>query len=221
MKKVLILISLLLVLSACSSSNIDIEKVSNKVIDKMLYDTKTAVPNMNKPYYRYYLPTDVGRLNSTQLSEVFIKKDTKIVMNFITNDVIIEEYYTDKEAKQTDEIKIDKNDSSYIHIIKEYEVKNEDKKLKLDLMIVELNDDEIVIKLVMDHVSFYSKMKKVELKNNLSSMISIGKSVKFDKTKILNDYSLKTSVDSVSKEFDFTKQEIPESGMVQDIIDKD
>ena len=48
---------------------------------------------MNKPLYSYYLPRDIGRVLSNDLSSVLKKDGTQFIMNFNPNAVVIHDYY--------------------------------------------------------------------------------------------------------------------------------
>ena len=103
MKKWALLLCALL-LSGCK---VDHAKIQNSITDELIKMTENEpiyYTTMEKPLYSYYLPKDVGRISSNELSSLFVKDGVKFIMNFNPNKVVIHDYYYKDKVITSEEL---------------------------------------------------------------------------------------------------------------------
>ena len=84
MKKWTLLLCALL-LSGCKVDHVKIQDgITNELIE-MTENEPIYYTTMEKPLYSYYLPKDIGRISSNELSSLFVKDGVKFIMNFNPN----------------------------------------------------------------------------------------------------------------------------------------
>ena len=92
MKKVACL-WLALLLCGCQVNEADLKSELTNEFHELSDQAPISYTTMNKPLYSYYLPKDVGRLQSNPLSSLFMKDGVRFIMNFNPNEVVIHDYY--------------------------------------------------------------------------------------------------------------------------------
>ena len=102
MKKVACLM-LTLLLCGCQVNETDLKNELTSELNELSDQDPVAYTTMNKPLYSYYLPKDVGRIQSNPLSSLFMKDGVKFIMNFNPNEVVIHDYYQMDTVKVLEE----------------------------------------------------------------------------------------------------------------------
>lgn len=152
MKKYIGLCVLSLLLFGCSATSEDqIKKQVDNILSQQVSDVEIAAINYSKPYYSYYLPTDVKISESNELSSVLNKDGFKIILNFTPSAIIISEYYVNFDEEKDLEIEF-----------KNYTEENlksliQDERLRLQTHNAEKADKEVDLKETIDYTPTFSK----------------------------------------------------------------
>ncbi|MEG0313899.1 MAG: hypothetical protein RR646_01400 [Erysipelotrichaceae bacterium] len=225
----IVLLLLAIVLSGCTPQ-ITFSNINQDTINNINAQVELAPTNSTKKYYSYYLPTDVGRIKSTDLSEMLVKNNNNIIMNFETSNLIIEQYYTnkdddkdkktvkdaDKDKKQV-ETTTDKTDSDE-KVFKGTYKNNNDEELAYKIIIKKCENERYFIYFDGYVVNFYTIVNESEIESQLINIFKMAKSFKYDRELILKSFSLKSASSSKAESFDFTKENMPESGMLSEMV---
>lgn len=192
MRKLLILLMSCLMLAGCA--NINEENLPETILSALqTIDEQEAIddPNMSKPFYRYYLPKDIGRIKSNQLSSVFLKDGYHFVMNFDAAQIVINEYYSEDDTHhEMVDVSLTKNEAD--SLVYNGSFKNAFGVVHPYVCTIEkLNKKNYLLVLDIDYVKFYTITPMAELSTMIQSMFDIAKSVKYDSRKILSEFSLK------------------------------
>lgn len=175
--------------------------------------------NMHKRLYDYYLPKDIGRISSNELSSVFKKDGTKFIMNFNPNAIVIRDYYYEinhlfMEMRDTKIISTSENGVRFEGTFK----KQDGKVHSYSCVIDKLENGKYFMFLNMEYIYFYTIAYGAELESLSKSMFQIGQSVQFDSDQIVSIYSLKSSSEYLTENLDELYEELPESGYLSDLI---
>ncbi|MEG0284320.1 MAG: hypothetical protein RR601_05920 [Erysipelotrichales bacterium] len=217
----IILILFILVLSGCTPQ-VTFSNISQETINNINSQTELAPTNATKKYYSYYLPTDVGRLKSTDLSELLVKKNNNIVMNFETSNLIIEKYYTSKEEdkdkdKDKDKAEVKDKANSEEKVFNGTYTNNNEEELTYRIIIKKCENERYFIYFDGYVVNFYTIVNDSDIESQLINIFKMAKSFKYDRELILKSFSLKSVGSTKAEAFDFTKENMPESGMLSEM----
>lgn len=218
MKKLALLLCALL-LSGCKVDHLKIQNDITNELNKMTNYEPIYYTTMEKPLYSYYLPKDVGRISSNELSSLFVKDGVKFIMNFNPNKIVIHDYYYKDKIVSSEELKI--NEESDLYYDASGTFKGSDKRYHYyDIKVVHLRDNNYLLKLDMSYVNYLAVVKPVEIKPLIKSMFTMAKSIHFDADYVVNEYSLQSTSESVKVSLEEFNEELPESGLLSDLIEK-
>lgn len=91
----------------CACSPLSEETVENRVasiLSKNVNDVKIAPSNKSKTFYQYYLPADISLEDANETGALLTKNGFDIVFNFITSNLIINEYYTNVDEDHNEDV---------------------------------------------------------------------------------------------------------------------
>lgn len=218
MKK-LMLVLLICLLTACSVEDQQIKEGLSQEFKTMSQVEPITYTTMSKPLFAYYLPKDVGRIDSNPLSSLLIKDGVQFIMNFNPNRIVIHDFYRKSMEMEYQNPEVTENEHYY-------EVKgtfkgNDGKFHEYSASIIELDRDDYFLQLDMGYVNFTSVMKKVQLRPLIHSMMVIGKSIQYDSDEVVSTYSLKYSSDSITKDLEKFEGILPDEGSLSDLIDEE
>ncbi len=218
MKKLALLLCALL-LSGCKVDHVKIQDgITNELIKMTEYEP-IYYTTMEKPLYSYYLPKDVGRISSNELSSLFVKDGIKFIMNFNPNKVVIHDYYYKDKVVTAEELTVNEESNLYYDATGTF--KGSDKRYHYyDVKVTHLKDNNYLLKLDMSYVNYLAVVKPVEIKPLMKSMFTIAKSIHFDADYVVSEYSLKSTSESVKVSLEEFNEELPESGLLSDLIEK-
>lgn len=253
------------VLCACSSISKDmVDERVTAILSTNATNVEIASANRKKPYYNYYLPSDMGVKEANDTGAILKKNGYNIVMNFNTSNLIINEYYTDlseddkKEdiiykyyteesfkalkdeellVPKKDEIDSIDEDKEKSHAPVNYKLKKQEKKgiysysgyydsaqhdgLYYQLRLKRVHDD-YYIHLNGTLATFTSVAPAEEVDKLVNSMMIVLKSIRYDKEKILENFSLKYDLKIMEEKFkennEFIYQNLPSEGYLEDLI---
>lgn len=213
MKKLLLALLTLGLLTGCTSTISDktiSEEVKNEVED-LNKIAKEIKPNMSKRYYQYYLPTNVGRVVSSNLGEVFKVNNINFTMNLDSN-YIINNYYSQSAntSRKSDEPLVS---GEYISA--------KGTKYPYKLYVEEVSEDDRYLYLDCTIVNFETITNSVYVDDLTKAMFKIAMSMDIDMKDILADFSALELIDE-NKEEDLNEylEEVPKEGVLAEQIKK-
>lgn len=193
------------------------DDITNEIIT-MSKAAPVSYYTMSKPFYSYYLPKDIGRIDSNDLSSLLVKDGTKIIMNFNPNSIVIHDYYHKDEIKVYEENLIDENYEHYYHSNGTF-LGSDYRFHDYSIQIAKLDDTDFLLYLDLAYVNFTTIVKEVQLESFVHSMFIIGKSLKYDSSEIIAHYSLQSTLDSIKQDLEEFNEELPNDGSLSDLIE--
>lgn len=218
MKKLACLLMVCL-LFGCQTNSNQIKSNISKEITTMAKSAPFDYTTMNKPLYSYYLPKDIGRIDSNDLSSLLVKDGVKIIMNFNPNSVVIKDYYQKNENTFYVENEINVNYNFYYQSTGTYLGKDY-KYYNYSVRIMKLDDTDYLLYLDMGYVNFTSIVKEVQLSSFIHSCFVIAKSIDYDSKEVVTYYSLQSTSDSIKQDLEEFNEQLPNDGSLSDLIDK-
>ena len=194
---------MLLLLSACKSQPISFSESLHKSLSRPLpFGT-----NYSKPYYKYYLPPNMGVKSSTEIGSVLSINRDEIMMNLKVSRVVALSY--DDKDFGLDDLKkeegnifqegghyLDINDKERMFLFTVYEIK------KYRYLMVLENERVELVSIVDGHNASYI----------LENMMLILRSLDVNDELIVAQYSNKEIIEDKTIHEDFFEHVVPESG---------
>ena len=217
--KILLVMILLQNLAGCFS------KVEGSVEDIVKQAMKDSVnqeiapfTNIDKDYYRFYLPKDVGRKSSDVSSNVLVYRDNSFVMCVNVPNVIKDHYYYDSTTGENsgaqvfnEDIEIQRFNGTYVDyadIVVDYQI-----------LVITVDQDLYYLQLSNRYLSFGAVVFKSGLGPLLSKMLAIAKTVRINYELIANDFSNREIAgNSATDALELFREKKPSSGLLIDII---
>lgn len=205
MRKIVISI-MLLALAGCSTSNIDFNETFDRANSRINEAPLPPSNNFNKGLFSYYLPQDIGVLESNNISSVLISDDIKIFMSVNVSSVMSE-----KERKLT-------LDDTDFKLNETFTVQGRKKDKDGKVFIEQLSNNNFLLYVVVDDVFFVSSLNKVEIPRALEKILLVARSLEVDKAAIVAEFSNKETFSFEKEVIELFSDSIPEDGMIKDII---
>lgn len=217
MKKLALLLCVLL-LTGCKVDHVKIQEDITSELTEMAEHEPIHYTTMEKPLYSYYLPKDIGRISSNELSSLFIKDGVKFIMNFNPNRIVIHDYYYKDRFIDYDEPTINEDSDLYYEASGTFRG-SDNRYHYYDCQIVYLEGNNYLLKLDMSYVNYLAVVQPVQIQSLIHSMLVIAKSVQFDAEYVVSEYSLKSTSESIKMSLDAFNEELPDSGYISDLIE--
>ena len=216
MKKLIVLWGVLL-LCGCSS-RISIEQQVLEELEHQQSAAGVTFTNMDKRYYSYYLPKDVGRISSDELSSVLIKDNTRFTMSLETSKLIVSDYYHDPHARVVPEeaslVSSEEGVMRFNGWYKDFEGNHQ----KYDLTVSDFGK-AYLMRLEAGNFDFYSIVTRANMNSLLSSFFTIVRSSRVDDELVINDFSLQNERNRNGDEV-MNEEIVPEEGAIKDLVGK-
>lgn len=217
MRKLLLICSTLFLLCGCVIEESELAETLYTTLKEQEETKPVYDVNMSKNYYSYYLPKHMGRVKSDDLSSIFLKDNYKVIMNFDASQIVINEYYNKEfEPDVFNELKVTKDDGeSFVFngsFFNAYDIAH-----PYNIKIEKLAPNQWMMKLKADYALFYAIVPHAELASVIEDCFVIAKSIRYDSTKILNDFSLKSASEAVKQSLESLNQEVPVDGYLKDL----
>ena len=206
-------------LSGCQINSNQIKSNITKEISTMAKSIPSDYITMNKPFYSYYLPKDIGRIDSNDLSSLLVKDGVKIIMNFNPNSVVIKDYYQKNENTVYIENTVNENYEFYYQSNGTYLGKDY-KYYDYSIRIMQLDETDYLLYLDMGHVNFTTIVKEVQLPSFIHSCFVIAKSIDYDSKEVVAFYSLQSTSESIKQDLEEFNEQLPNDGTLSDLIEK-
>lgn len=203
--RILLICSLLFVMSACSTSQPDFESLLNRFFAQ----TPSYTTNQNKTYYNYYLPPNVGNLESTLTSNIFVFDNTEVILNLDIASVI-QEVYFEPEAISSTNTTSNMFTGSY----------TDDQSINRTyaFYVYDLGNQSLLIRLQNSQSVMVSIVKNSSAEIVLNQMVTIFKSITIDQESIVNDFTIKNSLVYNNVFQDFFAQTPPVNSSVKEMM---
>lgn len=212
MKKLPLLFTCLLLTGCTLQSNVDLQnEITESIATSSTYTIHT--PNISKTYYSYYLPVNIGRMQSTSSGNILNDRGRQFVMNLNVSSIINSNYYTEANSSlSTDSLSdpvayiegeyTDINESIHSYHISVYKV-----------------DYEYLLEMRSDTVEFYSISDALSTIQLAQDMYEIARSIEVNTNAVLATYSNKDTIDYQSEKIELFEQLVPESGRVEELFE--
>lgn len=213
------LLMLCLLLGGCFHEE-DLEKDLKQTLQNSSHQEAIDFTTMSKPLYNYYLPKDVGRISSNNLSSIFKKDGTKFIMNFNPNSIVIRDYYYEVDALFAEMRDTSVISSSETGIRFEGTFKKSNGGVhNFSCVVDQLDNGKYFMFLNMEYVYFYTTAYGAELCSLIDTMFKIGQSFTYDADQVVKLYSLKSSSEYLTEDLDRYTSDLPSEGYLTDLIE--
>lgn len=229
MKKAIVMLVCLWMITGCSDAKQDLPQRILQQLQTLPEQTLAIGPNQVKPLYSYYLPVGIGRRDSTELSEVFVKDGYRMVLNFDPSAVIIRSYYqeqvvdTQTSPSQKQDVmasfvppKMEQQQGKWIYT-GNYLTSNREI-FPYTLQLIE-NEDSYLLYFDATLLKLYTYVPAGEVPSMLRSMVSIASSLEYEKEAVLKQYSMKSAKETSKKNLDYLEQRLPSQGSLKDLLE--
>lgn len=205
MRKISFLIAMILLIG-CSSNKPDINQVVSDVVNKVNNAPLSPSNNHSKKLFSYYLPYDIGVVESNNISSIVKYDNNEIFLSINVSDVM----------RNGDKPEVKFNEELYFS--DNFDLKMRDQELPANLLIEQLKADSYIIYFEVDDVFLVSQVNYANLKYTLERIVYIGRSLEVDKKLIVSEFSNKETLTYKKEVIELFSNSIPEEGMIQDII---
>lgn len=216
MKKLGLLLCIIL-LGGCKVNAHDLKADITNELTIMAEHEPIYYTTMEKPLYSYYLPKDVGRISSNELSSLFIKDDVKFIMNFNPNKIVIHDYYYQDRFIPYTEPTILEDTTLYYEANGTFRG-NDSRYHYFDCKVIHLEENNYLLKLDMSYINYLAVVQPVQIQSMLHSMFVMAKSVQYDSDYVVSEYSLQSTSESVKVSLEEFNEELPDSGMISELM---
>lgn len=210
LRKLAALLLSLLVLAGCQAEAVNFEASLKQSLSRPL----AASTNHNKPYFKYYLPPNVGVKASTQQGSLLDLDGVKMMLNLKVSQVVIGQYDDKKES-----IKKPEDDRLVFSDFGAYIDKNEEE-WQYTINVYQFKDNQYAIILENEYLELVSLASEENYEFILEHMMVILKSVEVEEEKIFAAYSNKEIIEDKAIHEDFFEHVIPEDGSLIDMYNQ-
>lgn len=209
MKRLVVVFISLYLLAGCSvqeEQSLEIQLL--EVVEEVVANASSYIPNMNKKYYSYYLPSDVGRVQAKSLGDVFRKNGYEFTMT-LNSSYLVQNYYNDDIVFQTPfDYQISGEYEAYNGFMYPYQISYQ-----------KLDNDQYFLVLDATNVEFMSIVPLVLIDNHVRAMMKIASSIQYDLVLLLNDFSARQLIQDTDKiDLEQFSNKVPDSGILSEHI---
>ena len=185
MKKIILIIILVAMLFGCTSKPDDMKYMIEQAIKVGESVVAFKHPNYHKPTYSYYLPSNVGVIESNDNSSLLRYRNNEIVMNLNVAAIITEKYYKNS-ATPHGNLNIDYF-FQYQGGFRDFENKH----IQYNLEIFNLMGPEYYLVIETKYANYFVSAPLGELQEIVPILLTIAKTVAVDEDKVVQLYSRK------------------------------
>lgn len=201
-----------LVLTACNPKTINYEQHVNTSLTRPL----PAGTNQRKPYFRYYLPPNMGVKASNEVASLIGIGNYELVMNLKVSRVIASQ----EEKALTPE---DINEDLKANLLYEKEgqyVDINEQNQTFYITVFKQGDKHLSVLLENNQVEMIAVVAKEDFAYILEHMMLVLRSIEVDEEKVVKDFSNKEIVEDKTIHEDFFEHAVPESGSLIDMYNR-
>lgn len=211
-KKILVILVTLIILSGCSAKPINIDQSINDALAKPL----PLGTNHTKSYFRYYLPLDANLRQSTQVSSLVYYQDSLVLIQLNVSNIVTKQYYSDdQETKPLLEVP---DGSGYETIEGVYQ--DRDGENRNYVLAYKEVGKQYVFVLTNEYVEITTIVPTSNANLTLEMMFTVMRSVQVDEEKVVATFSNKEIINYAPIREEFFEVAIPESGSLIDMYNR-
>ena len=200
----------LLVISGCQATAIDFEDTLKQSLSRPL----PVSTNHNKPFFKYYLPPNVGVKAATELGSLLELDGNKMMLNLKVSEVVANQY--EKEPEDIERI----DDERILFSDFGRYIDNDDKEWQYLINVYDLQDNKYAVILENEFIEIISLASKENYEFILENMMTILRSVDVEEEKIFLAYSNKEIIENKDIYEDFFEHVVPEDGSLIDMYNQ-
>lgn len=206
MKKIVLFVLSLLLLSGCAS-----DKKTEDILSSSLGRPLPIGLNQNKGLFKYYIAPDMGIKSSNNISSVIKMGDSDIMLRLNVSNIITKYYDENKKYEFSEDERVTRYDGTYLD--------RDDVRQFYVLYEIDMNNQKAVV-LENEAVALMGLISTVDYEYVLSSMMMVMRSVDVEEKSVVAEYSNKEVIEYNSFHEEFFEQKIPESGSLIDMYNQ-
>ncbi len=203
---------IVLALTACSPKKLNYASQVKTSLKRPL----PAGTNQRKPYFRYYLPPNMGVKASNEVASLIGIEHYELVMNLKVSRVIASQEQGDlaQEALSEDLNKkmIFNTDGKYLDL--------NGQKQAFYLSVFEQDPEHVSLLLENNQVEMIAVVAKTDFSYVFEHMMLVLRSIEVDEKKVVKDFSNKEVIEDKTIHEDFFEHAVPESGSLIDMYNR-
>ncbi len=141
------------------------------------------------------------------------------MLNFNPNEVVVHDYYQNNAIKSQKDIQINRNSDLYYEASGTFKGSNGSYH-DYTCQIIQLDKQNYFLLLDMEYVNFSAVLKRVQIKPLIHSMFIMAKSLQYQSKEVVEEYSLKSTSQSIKQDLDEFNEELPNNGLLEDLYQK-
>ena len=210
-------ILLMMTLAACQAEERDIDTIVKETMKTTLTAPIPDFTNLDKDYYRFYLPNDIGRRSSDEVSNILIFENNYLIMCVNAPNVIKDFFYgTISQTEEAVETKM--LESSQIQNYKGTYIDYGNKTVDYEVLVATIENGYYYLQLTSRHLSFGAVVNKQGLGAMLTKMLDIAKTVRINYELLATDFSNREASTSALQALDLFRERKPSSGYIIDLL---
>lgn len=166
-----------------------------------------------KKYYSYYLPSDMGRYESTETGNVLSLNEVKILMSLNVSGIINRNLYPENT-----EINVSLKEGKSIAERNSLYTDNNNIGHSYKLIVYDLEGTYTVC-FASDTVCMYANCWKANTDEIASRMVQLARSVTVNETKLISDYSNRIPEVAGSEKVEMFESIAPENGRIEELFE--
>lgn len=216
MKKVILLLTVLLILCSCKEvNNNDLKSLLDNTFDN-INDINEYHINNNMAYFSYYLPSDMSEEELDSDSIVLKYNNSKIIMNLNIVNIINTKYYNDHILEDEKLF-----DDKYLIYNKQGSFKNykdEDKRYICHLYNYE---ETYILNIISTDVNYFGTTNINDINDLINHLLTITKNIDVLKEDVIKNYSNKEIIDYKKKQINLFNTNMPTNGPLSEMLADD
>lgn len=169
--------------------------------------------NHSKKYYSYYLPSDMGRYESTNTGNVLSYNEVKILMSLNVSGIINRSLYPSEK-----ETAFPLREDGGVAERKGLYTDSENIGHTYRLVVYDLADTSTVC-MISDTVIMYANCNDFNADKVAGKMIELARSVSVNETDLVSDYSNRIPEISGSEKVEMFESTAPENGRIEELFE--
>ena len=213
MRKITTMLMLSLLIG-CSSPSYD--KVLDQSIESMdSFNLKSSTKH-RKNLMTYYLPQDIGVLESNNISSRLSYGTNEIFMSIHVSDVL-------QKGEMSRAFKLqDSSEPDNIEYSRTFQMMNHaGKDLEGEVLLEKLPREKYLLYVNVDDVFFISSLYEADIKDVFERILGIAQSMSVNDKAVVSEFSNKESLSFEKNVIELFTESIPAEGMIKDIITND
>lgn len=217
----ILLVGLLLVsFYGCGNVQIKEENLSNQMTDVITQAINNSIypsQNNHKDLFSYYLPFNVGKKETTDVSSILSIEGYDVVMNLNVSAVITDKYYstsTYNTSESLGTVELSNTIFSNSGFYKDYEKKEQ----KYSYYITKATDDSYLVLLKTKYFTYLTNVPLELLPLVTDQLFAIARSTRINAEKIVTVYSKKEQIKFEQKIVQIYQEQVPVNGALSEMI---